>query len=669
MDERPEHGRASTLRSALRRFAPVIVTVLVGTGLAVAAFVELRRTERLKAEVQFEGTAVTFTSSLWRGIEVNVNALYSIRSLHAASERVDRDEFREFVIPLLKRLPSVQAFEWIPRVTDSERGELEAKARLESLPSFQFTVRNSAGAIVREGRREEYFPVYYVEPLADNERALGFDEASDPARLEAILRARDSGSLIVSERISLVQKGQHRHGVLMILPIYRNGAPTDSEAARRQSFLGVVMGVFRLGELVDNSLSHLKPRKAGIDVHLFDATARGALRFLYSTAVSPSEEQTVRQGLHFTDSFDLGGRRWEAICSPTSDRVAAGRTYEPWGVLLIGLLFTGLLAAHMVTNITHTARVEGLVRERTAELRLANQELTATNRSLELANRRFAQELELAQRVQRRLLPSHFPRSDRIAFGSIYLACEAVGGDIYDVFPIDDSRIGLYIADVSGHGLSAALIGATLKMSVDAMKPRAHGDGGAGPHESILTRPRDLVLALNEILSEYLERDKFITLLYAVISLPDKTVTLCNAAHTWPIWWHAAERRAELIETNSGLPINYVTESVLREQRLHLAPGDKFVLYTDGLIDRLSPGGESYGDEHLTRAVAAHGDQGAQDLVSTIKREIDEFAEGAPNVDDVALVVAEFLRPEALPASEAGEEARTAQQRDWPGLA
>jgi sigma-B regulation protein RsbU (phosphoserine phosphatase) len=308
-----------------------------------------------------------------------------------------------------------------------------------------------------------------------------------------------------------------------------------------------------------------------------------------------------------------------------------------WLVIAVLITLAFVFLSQRVQAFDQLRRQDMLLQQQNDQLRL-------TNQSLADANHQFAKQLELAQRVQRRFLPAEFPRADRVAFGSIYIACEAVGGDLYDVFPIDDSHIGLYIADVSGHGISAALIGATLKMSVEAMKTR-HADlapvGGA--NGSPLLRPSELVMTLNGIISENLDRDQFITMQYAVISIRSGAMTLCNAGHTWPVLWRAADGRAELIETSSGLPIGFVVESVLSEQRIELAPGDKIVLYTDGLTETESPTGEMFGDERLAAAVASHGREGAQGLVAKIKETADAFAQGHPSADDVALVVAEIL--------------------------
>jgi serine phosphatase RsbU (regulator of sigma subunit) len=314
------------------------------------------------------------------------------------------------------------------------------------------------------------------------------------------------------------------------------------------------------------------------------------------------------------------------------------RLVSAGGWLILLLVIT--LAFHFLSGRLHAFDELERLDE---QLETQNAELRATNRRLADANAEFARQLQLAQRVQQGFLPAAFPRTEHIAFDSIYLACEAVGGDIYDVFPIDDSHMGLYIADVSGHGISAALIGATLKMSVEAMKTAVSASGHK--RASILYRPRDMIVRLHSILCENLSREHFITMQYAVISTDTNTMTLCNAGHTRPILWSAAARTAELVRTNSGLPIGYLSEEVLVEQELRLFPGDKIILYTDGLTETIRPNTEDdlFGEERLQETVATHGGEDAEALVVHIREAVDAFGGGVPSADDIALVIAEIL--------------------------
>jgi len=279
------------------------------------------------------------------------------------------------VKPFLSRYPGIQALEWIPRVPDSEREVYEEGSRKDGFPDFQITERKAQGNMVRAAQREEYFPVYFVEPYEGNEVALGFDLASNPSRLEALNRSRKTGEMVATARITLVQETGSQFGLLVFLPVYRKGSPMDSIEDRLKNLKGFVLGVFRVGEILETALTYLQPE--AVDIYLYDESAPADERFLYlhsaptrerSAAPRGAEEVDLRAGLHHATELDLAGRKWSALCVPTSEFIAASRTWQPWGVLSFGLLLTGLLAAYFLLNIGRTARIEGLVIERTDEL-------------------------------------------------------------------------------------------------------------------------------------------------------------------------------------------------------------------------------------------------------------------------------------------------------------
>ena len=176
-----------------RRYGPVALLLLAGIILSAISFYVVREQERDLVQADLERHTRTRASALQVEIERSVEVLESIDGLYAASVKVERRDFREFVNVHLSRHSEIQALEWIPRVRDSERVSYEEAARTEGLADFQFTEQVAKGQMERAPRRAGYFPVYYVEPLTGNEAAAGFDLASDATRLEALEKARDTG--------------------------------------------------------------------------------------------------------------------------------------------------------------------------------------------------------------------------------------------------------------------------------------------------------------------------------------------------------------------------------------------------------------------------------------------------------------------------------------------
>ncbi|MGB2997604.1 MAG: CHASE domain-containing protein, partial [Phycisphaerae bacterium] len=215
-----------------RRLLVAALTGCLSISLSIGGFIAVRAWEQDRLRTAFERDAKDNFSVLKRLIEENLLALELLGRFYAGSQKVERHEFQTFVKPLLLHHGCVQArdalhhgcvqaLEWIPRVRDAERAAYKEAARQEGFPDFQITERQSKGRMVRAARRDEYFPVYFVEPYKGNEIALGFDLASNPTRLEALNRSRDTGRMTATARITLVQETGRQLGVLVFLPVYR----------------------------------------------------------------------------------------------------------------------------------------------------------------------------------------------------------------------------------------------------------------------------------------------------------------------------------------------------------------------------------------------------------------------------------------------------------------
>ena len=140
--------------------------------------------------------------------------------------------------------------EWVPRVPLDRRRAFESLAHIDGFSDFQITEKSSQGDIQAVAERDEYFPVYYVEPYKGNEAALGFDLASNPARLTALETARDSGEMVVSKKINLVKLEKDNAGVLAFTPVYRIGMPHQTIEQRRMNLVGFTLGVIKLSSVV-----------------------------------------------------------------------------------------------------------------------------------------------------------------------------------------------------------------------------------------------------------------------------------------------------------------------------------------------------------------------------------------------------------------------------------
>jgi PAS domain S-box-containing protein len=409
-----------------KRYVPLALTICMGVGFSLAVFAVVRGWETRHIHADFRRAAEDRCWIVRRAIEANLHVLESIHSLYAASITVERHEFREFVKPLLSRHRSILGLEWIPRIPQAQRSQYEAAARHDGFADFQITQRDAQQRAIPALPRDEYFPVYFVEPYQRNKAALGFDLASEGTRQAALRRSRDTGKPVATARIRLVQETDPQFGFCVFLPVYGKGMPTDTVNDRRGSLQGFVSGVFRIADIVESGpaptikgdIEGAPPMGGpqGIDVHLYDQTAPAGRRLLYchasatpkQTAVPsgghrscPSESAAdeleparrrevwgphtpahLAEGLHQTIAFEVGGRRWSMLCTPAPGFVAAGRTWQPWAVLAAGLIFTGLLAAYFLAGIGRTAHMHRLVDEQTSQLRASEEKLAGLVDSL-----------------------------------------------------------------------------------------------------------------------------------------------------------------------------------------------------------------------------------------------------------------------------------------------
>lgn len=188
----------------------------------IAFFVLNLRETRLAeqgSEIAFNSKASEYIGAIRQESAKHPQTIRALKALFDSSQAVTRHEFRTFTTIPLDSNPSVQALGWIPRVVHSERSRYEAQAR-GFAPGFQITERREDGALIPATERAEYYPVYFIEPYAGNEAALGFDLASESVRRDTLQRATDTAVLAVSGPTTLVQDTGQQPSLVMYLPIY-----------------------------------------------------------------------------------------------------------------------------------------------------------------------------------------------------------------------------------------------------------------------------------------------------------------------------------------------------------------------------------------------------------------------------------------------------------------
>jgi PAS domain S-box-containing protein len=387
-------------KASLSRYIPLILLAFLGVVISVLLFNFSRHWWEEHLQELFIITAQDRVSIFRNEIAENTRLVKDLVGLLSATEDVEREEFRAFVQSHLEFKPSIQALEWIPRVPHSERAVYERAARRDGFPDFQITERESQGYMVKANSREEYFPVYFVEPYQSNELALGFDLASNPVRLEALEKACDTGQVVATAPITLVQEIGSQYGFLVFGPVYRKGAPTDSIESRRENLEGFALGVYRICDILEDALMRFEPQS--IEVYLFDISiptceiliaSHSSLGSKIPNTLTNFNDVVQLTALRYVDTIDVINRKWLVLCLPTQNFFANVKNWQPWVILVIGLVFTCLLVIYILRILGHTTKTRRLATElstgkdrlekEVVERKRAEEELSLTKSRLE----------------------------------------------------------------------------------------------------------------------------------------------------------------------------------------------------------------------------------------------------------------------------------------------
>jgi phosphoserine phosphatase RsbU/P len=240
------------------------------------------------------------------------------------------------------------------------------------------------------------------------------------------------------------------------------------------------------------------------------------------------------------------------------------------------------------------------------------------------ADVRIRHDQDEAARIQRALLPAALPLVRGCELATMWRPEAGLGGDCYDVIGFGDRRVGLSIADVIGKGLPAALLMASLQASVRALA-------------SERATPCSVAAGVNDLLCRGMLSGKFVTFCYAVLDTEARTLVYSNAGHNLPILARADGSIERL--RPCGLVLGVVAESRYEQASIELRPGDRLVLFTDGIVEAAREDGEQFGDERLVEVVARHRAAPAHRLVDVIRDGVAAFTGGVFQ-DDATLVCA-----------------------------
>ncbi|MEK7950267.1 CHASE domain-containing protein [Luteolibacter soli] len=325
---------------------PALLVLVAGLCLAVLLAVETKRSQQEALERELRKLAQDRAELIRGQVLRSMEVLHALAGLYRTDSDVTRNEFRTFVEPTLSRQPELQALAWDPRVKAADRGNWEAKARAEGFADFTFTEESSGVHFAPASPRDEYFPVFYLESLARNAPALGFDVGSEPIRRAALEKARDTGEPTATAPVRLAQEPGSQTGFVVFLPLYQSPATTVEQ--RRENLSGFATAVFRIGDLIESTLRPVGNN--GVLLTIEDPAAGG-------TIYRQSGERW-EGALSWTTPVEFAGRHWNLHFEPDPLLRRRDAAALPWIVGLTGAAITGLLAAYLWLEARRSAQLK-----------------------------------------------------------------------------------------------------------------------------------------------------------------------------------------------------------------------------------------------------------------------------------------------------------------------
>jgi sigma-B regulation protein RsbU (phosphoserine phosphatase) len=265
-------------------------------------------------------------------------------------------------------------------------------------------------------------------------------------------------------------------------------------------------------------------------------------------------------------------------------------------------------------------------------LALANAQLT-TAIAEEVARReKMNHELEIAREVQERLFPQGLPAIAGLDYYGKCRTALGVGGDYYDFLALPAGKLGVALGDVSGKGIAAALMMASLEASLRAEAARAGGDLG------------QMIGRVNQLIYDASAEDRYATLFYAEYDPAQHLLTYVNAGHNAPILLREGCACIERLHEGGGPVVGLIPECTYRQATVSLNPGDTLVIYTDGISEAMNPELEEWGEERLIAATRESTGSCSAEVVGQIMEAAAAHASGAPQSDDMTLVVVRAVK-------------------------
>uniref|UniRef100_A0A832DFK1 PPM-type phosphatase domain-containing protein n=1 Tax=Ignavibacterium album TaxID=591197 RepID=A0A832DFK1_9BACT len=241
-----------------------------------------------------------------------------------------------------------------------------------------------------------------------------------------------------------------------------------------------------------------------------------------------------------------------------------------------------------------------------------------------LEKQKLEEELEFARDIQQNLLPSQIPPTNNFDIAAINLPSKQVGGDYFDIIKVDEGKYIIAIADVSGKGIPASLLMANMQAFLQVISKQKIDIATA-------------TALINDLITQNTSDGRFITFFWGLLDDNEKKLTYVNAGHNPPI----LVRQNKIIRLSEGGIILGVMKTIMpyNSNSINLESGDKIILFTDGVSEAMNPYAEEFSEDRLEQIAINTSSLSSSETMNSIRKEIEEFVQGAPQSDDLTMLI------------------------------
>lgn len=318
---------------------------------------------------QFEQEVIKNTRILEEQLENIARELTGIASLFQASKTITRSGFKAYTSSILKNNDFIKSFQWIPRVQQDQRHDLESMAQKDGFIDFKITTLSKNSTIITAPQKNEYFPIYYMEPHSGDESFLGLDISTQPILLNLINQSRDSGKTVAANTVNLIHKEPKNMVAIFSSPFYKGEDIPKTIEGRRNLFLGVALGTYKIKKMIKNIINpYLAP---GVFLTVLDEDRKNELYGNLKENAFIKKEMALR----------FSQFRWFLVWQGSIEFQKGPNKLHNWlsAAVLVIIVFIAVIFQILSSR---ARRIENEVRLKTDELKKLKSELEEKNLSL-----------------------------------------------------------------------------------------------------------------------------------------------------------------------------------------------------------------------------------------------------------------------------------------------